>query len=217
MLCKLTFYKIYALSNISIITARLVCVQWRKWLMPTWLKRHWKRYIHTLPRLTFLYKHYNSVDTQYIFKLAAHNGNLPILQYLITRHDCDKNYAFQQACKNRHANIIKWLGTPPICNNIDISANRSAAIRYACQYNNVDVIKYLCNHPKFQYKVDEYCIETYIMKYCSANGFLDVIIFLIRRYYDNPVRTREYAAIAKKTRQIRVYNYLQSLCRASNK
>lgn len=110
--------------------------------------------------------------------IAAKNGNLNIIQYLLTSTDLIKNSdineenhlnlnnAVMTACYNRELETIKYLlESPELKQHVDINKQDLHfgynALMLACNHGSVDLVKYFTSEYKYKEKLDLYAEDRY--------------------------------------------------------
>ena len=105
---------------------------------------------------------------------AARNGHYAIVQYLVEHGaNINANNPLKSASIRGSSKIVKYF----IENGADIHAEDDIALKYAVQYNNLDLVKFLVEHGADIYSRDDEAI-----RYAKHKRFQEIIDYLSQFY-----------------------------------
>ena len=120
--------------------------------------------------------------------LAAYNGHLNVVQYLITQHKCDTmckrtngSTPLHDACWNGHLDVVEYLITQHKCDTMCKTNQGATPLNLAANNGHLDVVEYLIT----RHKCDTMCKcnnGSTPLHNAAQKGHLDVVEYLITQH-----------------------------------
>jgi hypothetical protein len=139
-----------------------------------WFQHH--KAAGTLPDLMLA-----DMDGCYLHELAALNGHLHIIRYLIEDSGqlvdatTDNNFALRYAAENGHLHIIRYL-IEDSGQSVDATTNYNYAIRLAACNGHLSVVRYLIEESGQPINITAW--DNGALKFATENDHTDVIQYL---------------------------------------
>lgn len=120
-------------------------------------------------------------DDDYALRWACENGHLDVVKYLLTSPDLKEhanihaeqlNNNLMTACKDGDLNSAKEA----LAHGADIHADDDKALRHACHYGHLDVVKYLLTSPDLKEHANGH--DDGLLEACYW-GHLDIVKYLL--------------------------------------
>lgn len=144
-------------------------------------------------------------DNNFIFRYACEKGSYDISQYIFNLGYVDFSYnnyeAFYKACYSNNVQLVSWLYTAHLPNQINFHYNDDELFKNCCKKNLIEIVMLLISFTTFNIKIDplfdDKCTHEHPFHYFCRYGYIDLAKIYITRYnYDISSNTNEAICLA---------------------